>query len=669
MGEGQPVPEELGYPLSKFIRLNPEKFRPITDEVANLAKLKWNARVKTSHKKIQTKVSSLVARNGAMVEVGSSEESDAEMDVKPNIKLERHSPDIIDVSSPGKNVRRTSRRGVVTRTTRGPPGRKPSVEVKKVAPPPARKTNFNKGFGNKGKGKFPKIKFLKRPRSTTPEDGSSDEDVSRRNEDQINHRGTTSSISGFGPKPTIRITAPPAKSSSGGRGRGMRGRGMTRGRGRGKTISNPTMPYQHPLVKIEPGRRSQAVNTINSTQINKGLKTIKPKKPKPVSLSRRKSRLKEKEDDEMIVEWNDDDDDALIMSNKHVPIKKRKLVQEDSPSDQETELEARNHNHHQHSGKYLENGESSHKDDGRGHYLTPPNDSHHHHHGRLDVPHSYQQQQQHRSPQQLSGEETDSASEKGSVSGSRINLESPGSNSNASSPPPGGRQKQRLKSPLVPTPQLPRISIPPPVFSTSLSAAQKKRPQKHISVVDSLNLHLPTTPTASSLACSSGRRPLPSGSGIFSNQAILARAGGSPGILQKATPHILSNSKTLQRTYVPTSSSVSSSGMCVSMGGSTINITSSPINSLVSSTGTHSQILSTAGGGVQVQSNVIPGGMTLTTSAAGMLQLPGSAGNAMGINPGHGQSPIILVQKASNNCNVASAIGLQGSTVRIMGGI
>lgn len=704
---------------------NVESFKSISDDVAALAEFKWHSKVKKVNKKVQTKVST-IHRNG--IAGGSSDESD--------VKNERErSPDIIDAGSPLKKT--SPRRGVVTKTTRGPK-RKASMEQLVDTNPGSRrlsnvettrsatasttaassaritkKMKFNKGFA-KTKGKFPKIKFVKRPRDPSPELSTDDEDNHRHH--RHHHQGVINkddhprALVGLGPSssainntvesPTIRITSPPMRpvttTTSRGRGSRMRGRGMfSRGRGRGgrggHALSSPNLgfipnrndlaaggsPPRHVMPISSPSKRSP------STSPTKPLKASKPKKPKPVSLSRRKSRLKEKEDDDMQVEWNDYDDDALIISNKHFPIiKKRKLHPDElSHSDDGDMMEnplLRNH----HGKIHLENGEAHNSKQIGGYvphgyhhqhphyhqnYLSPPND-HHHHVGGRDGSHL-------RSPQ-LSGEETDSASEKGSITGGSRTNESPGTNSsNANSPPPPpSRQKQRLKSPFNPSPQLPRINIPPPIFSTSLSSVQKKRPQKHISVVDSLNLHLPTTPTASSLASSARRESMPTGSSIFSNQAIqLSRnAGGSPGILQtqrKATPHILSNSKTIQRTYVPTTSSTpsgvinSGGGMCVSVGGTTINLsTSNPITS----------ISSTAGGttGVQVQTSVnIP---NVISTSSGIIQIPNSSPATIPMQMGTttatarppGSSPIILVQKTNPNSNApAAAIQLQSNAV------
>lgn len=135
-------------------------------------------------------------------------------------------------------------------------------------------------------------------------------------------------------------------------------------------------------------------------------------------------------------------------------------------------------------------------------------------------------------------------------------------------------KKQRIKSPLIVNPNYnppsPKVPLPPPVFNSSLSSVNSKKRlnNKPISVVDSLNLHLPTTATASSLAASSNNKRAGTvgggGCSMFSNSsALIAGARGTaPGILQqqrKAQPHILANSKAHQRAFSPAAANTSSS--------------------------------------------------------------------------------------------------------------
>lgn len=154
-----------------------------------------------------------------------------------------------------------------------------------------------------------------------------------------------------------------------------------------------------------------------------------------------------------------------------------------------------------------------------------------------------------------------------------ISISSSPTKHNELPPPP---KKQRIKSPLIVNPNInppnaSKVPLPAPVFSTSLS--KKRQNNKPISVVDSLNLHLPTSATASSLAASSNNRRVGStvggGCSMFSNSsALIAGARGTaPGILQqqrKAQPHILANSKVHQRAFLPAATANSSISNTVS---------------------------------------------------------------------------------------------------------
>jgi hypothetical protein len=491
------------------------------------------------------------------------------------------------------------------------------------------------------------------------------------------------------------------------RGRGLtkvRGRCTNSGRGRGRPPLNQVQSHTagpaHILVKVSEHHEvptagpssvsnlatiplSQPVHGSSPIRIppvvpippTKSLKVMKPKKPKPVSVSRRKSRLKEKEDDEMQVTW---DDGGIIERNyKHVQSSRREfgfsVELEEMPRKERIYLNDSVDDDRHENGGIIRRRLSS--DVG----MDP--DSPSRTNDRVDS-------------------ETDSASEDGDDPGHRE--ESMTNNNNYSNnpnyrpqkspspplPPPQLpltsplKQKQRLKSPLKPNTllpmsssipvtgsqsQLPRITLPPPVFSTSLN----KKPQKHVSVVDSLNLHLPTTATASSLAASSAARrsstvggssSSSTGCGIFSNsQAMIANSRSAPGILQqqrKAQPHILSNSKAHQRTFIPTSniiissSSNSVSGFGGGVGMGSINtlsalqsnntfVTSS--GSLIGPTTLHNQ--------VHHQSAVLS-----STSPAGTVavQIPGQVGNPITMSGGItlGGLPVPVNRTAGAGTNI-----------------
>ncbi|ODM94746.1 Protein EMSY [Orchesella cincta] len=233
-------------------------------------------------------------------------------------------------------------------------------------------------------------------------------------------------------------------------------------------------------------------------------------------------------------------------------------------------------------------------------------------------------------------------------------------------------KKQRIKSPLIVNPNInpPNVSkvpLPAPVFSTSLNAVNKKR-SKPISVVDSLNLHLPTSATASSLAASSNnRRPGTStGCSMFSNSsALIAGARGTaPGILQqqrKAQPHILANSKVHQRTFLP----AVNSSICSSVNTNILPVPGSPV-SLACPPNTVAANPVASAQAVQISNSPIPISAisSVTPTAIPFQSYPTSNSpnlniNAPGVPIGHvnrsaAGTNIIFVQKA-NGPTVASS--------------
>jgi len=518
----------------------------------------------------------------------SSEEDDNVPYTYRAIRRER-SPDITDTptSSPIKQRLSSLKNSANSRRARGAKRKLAVRRPTKLEIPPASKKTLKNTKQSKVKVKntkqLPKIKiFSKRPPSTDEED-----DV------QMLSSEKSTAVPGPGRGRGL-------SKVRGGRGTG-RGRGIGRGRppinsnfqDQENSLTNPSTPLSaspSPLdpssatIKMEspspsrvphfPSPSKPIHHTVGST---KPMKTAKPKKSKPVSCSRRKSSLKAKEDDEMQVTWDDHDYEGavLVRGNNLIPIRKRRSVSSNDAS---------------------VNSGDEHRRKERIYFDDSPEDQYWNrgiikrristNTGDEDDPESLP----------YNDDETDSASENESERGDHLtppavpvhNNNSPvtpqrSKKSPSPSPPlqnPSANQKQRLTTPLkinsnspggcqVNQAQLPRITLPPPVFSTTLNDTRAPKP---VSVVDSLNLHLPITPTASSLAASSAIRRTPTsagassssssgstgtGCGIFSNsQALIANSRGTPGILQKqrkAQPHILSNSKAHQRTFIPTS--------------------------------------------------------------------------------------------------------------------
>ncbi|CAL8089713.1 unnamed protein product [Orchesella dallaii] len=232
-------------------------------------------------------------------------------------------------------------------------------------------------------------------------------------------------------------------------------------------------------------------------------------------------------------------------------------------------------------------------------------------------------------------------------------------------------KKQRIKSPLIVNPNInpPNVSkvpLPAPVFSTSLNAVNKKR-SKPISVVDSLNLHLPTSATASSLAASSNnRRPGTStGCSMFSNSsALIAGARGTaPGILQqqrKAQPHILANSKVHQRTFLPAVNSSICSGVNVNtnilpVAGSPVTL-ACPSNAVAANPSASAQA-------VQISNSPIPISAisSVTPTAIPFQSFP--AANSPNLNINTPGMPIGHVNRSAAGTNIIFVQKANGPTV------
>lgn len=229
-------------------------------------------------------------------------------------------------------------------------------------------------------------------------------------------------------------------------------------------------------------------------------------------------------------------------------------------------------------------------------------------------------------------------------------------------PPP---KKQRIKSPLIVNPNInpPNVSkvpLPAPVFSTSLN--KKRQNNKPISVVDSLNLHLPTSATASSLAASSNNRRVGSTAGggcsMFSNSsALIAGARGTaPGILQqqrKAQPHILANSKVHQRAFLPAvtpnsnvSNTVSSSNIVPAISIPPTIPTISPVaSSGTAATAVHSAPVSSSPIPISAISPLSP-----SSTPISFQNFPSS--NTPNLNISGGGIPIGHVNRSATGANI-----------------
>lgn len=236
-------------------------------------------------------------------------------------------------------------------------------------------------------------------------------------------------------------------------------------------------------------------------------------------------------------------------------------------------------------------------------------------------------------------------------------------------------KKQRIKSPLIvnpklnPPPNLSKVPLPAPVFSTSLSSVNKKRSNnsnnnnnnKPISVVDSLNLHLPTSATASSLAASSNSRRtgIATGGGcsMFSNSsALIAGARGTaPGILQqqrKAQPHILANSKVHQRTFLPQVVNTCSVSNNASTNNNLLPLSVTPVPS--TSPGLPANAATATAHTVQISTSPIP--MSAISPLSPTTSIPfqnfPSTANSTNLSLGTAGVPIAHVNRTTPGANI-----------------